>query len=223
MSIENLGDGHEDKRNLYYNDRQWERAWAGATAEWMQDCHLDVNQRATFFQIAYSSAPAMAMRTTGAGSKYPFTARDANGEFLNGSAIYKLRMPPDAPAALFWAVTAYNVTDGTMPETDQLMPSTNGYYDIPKQKDGSIEIWFGPEKPADVGEAAFIKTIPERNFLVTLRLYGAEDAFYDQTWKPDDVVKSRMRIDGCHGSATSTRCVCTVASCDHRGSPSKHT
>lgn len=181
--------GREDKRNLYYNDRQWERAWAGATAEWMQDSYLDVNQRATFFQIAYSSAPAMVMRTTGAGSKYPFTARDANGEFLNGSATYKLRMPPDAPAALFWAVTAYNVTDGTMPETDQLMPSTNGYYDIPKQKDGSIEIWFGPEKPADVVEAAFIKTIPERNFLVTLRLYGAEDAFYDQTWKPDDVVK----------------------------------
>ncbi|WP_435608358.1 hypothetical protein [Pseudomonas knackmussii] len=28
-----------------------------------------------------------------------------------------------------------------------------------------------------------------RNFLVALRLYGTEDAFYDQTWKPDDVVK----------------------------------
>jgi hypothetical protein len=30
---------------------------------------------------------------------------------------------------------------------------------------------------------------PGRNFLVALRLYGTEDAFYDQTWKPDDVVK----------------------------------
>lgn len=69
------------------------------------------------------------------------------------------------------------------------MPSTNGYYDIPKQTDGLIEIWFGPEKPADVVDAAFINTIPDRNFLATLRLYGAEDAFYDQTWKPDDVVK----------------------------------
>lgn len=181
--------GRDDKRHLYYPDRQWERAWAGATAEWMQDNYLDVNQRATFFQIAYSSAPAMVMRTTGAGSKYPFTTRDASGDFLAGSSTYKLRVPPNAPAALFWAVTAYNVTDGTMPETDQLMPSTNGYYDIPKQQDGSIEIWFGPEKPQNVVDAAFIKTVPGRNFLVTLRLYGAEDAFYDQTWKPDDVVK----------------------------------
>lgn len=181
--------GRDDKRNYYYKDRQWERAWAGATADWMQDSYLDVNQRAAFFQYAYSSAPAMVMHTTGAGSKYPFTARDASGNFLNGSNTYKLRLPPNTPAALFWAVTAYNVTDGTMPETKQLLPSTNGYYNIPNQSDGSVEIWFGPEKPADVVDAAFIQTIPGRNFLVALRLYGAEDSFYDQTWKPDDVVK----------------------------------
>src|SRR5262249_41114478 len=77
--------GRQDQRNRYYTDRQWERAWAGGTAEWMQETYLDVNARARFFQYAYSSAPAMVMRTTGAGSKYPFTARDANGDFLNGS------------------------------------------------------------------------------------------------------------------------------------------
>jgi len=61
--------GRDDGRNRYYKDRQWERAWAGGTAEWMQESYLDVNQRAAFFQYAYSSAPAMVMRTTGAGSK----------------------------------------------------------------------------------------------------------------------------------------------------------
>jgi hypothetical protein len=68
------------------------------------------------------------------------------------------------------------------------MPSTNGYYDIPKNADGSIDIWFGPGKPSDIADAQFIQTIPGRDFLVALRLYGAEDAFYDQTWKPDDIV-----------------------------------
>lgn len=181
--------GRDDKRNLYYKDRQYENTWAGATAEWMQDSYLDVNQRASFFQIAYSSAPAMVMHTTGAGSKYPFTARDKDGNFLEGGSTYKMRLPPNPPAGLFWAVTAYNITDGTMPETKQLLPSTNGYYDIAKQSDGSIEIWFGPEKPQDVADNAFIQTIPGRNFLATVRLYGTEDAFYDQTWRPDDLVK----------------------------------
>lgn len=181
--------GRDDQRNLYYKDRQYERAWAAGTAEWMQETYLDVLARTSFFQYAYSSAPAMVMRTTGAGSKYPFTVRDADGQFLNGGKTYRLHLPPNPPAALFWAVTAYNIADGTMPETEQLLPSTNSYYDIPKNDDGSIDLWLGPKQPADVADSAFIQTIPGRNFLVALRLYGAEDAFYDQTWKPDDLVK----------------------------------
>src|SRR5690606_9913808 len=100
-----------------------------------------------------------------------------------------LHLPADIPAALFWAVTAYNVTDGTMVETAQLLPSTNSYYDIPQNEDGSIDIWFGPEQPDDVVDSAFIQTAPDRNFVCCLRLYGTEHAFYDQTWKPDDLVK----------------------------------
>lgn len=182
--------GRDDERNLYYKDRRWQVAWAGGTAEWMQDSYLDINTRARFFQYAYSSAPAMNIHSTGAGSKYPFTYHDANGDFLEGSHTYKLHLPPDVPASLFWAATAYNITDGTMPETDQLLPSTNGYYDIPKNDDGSIDIWFGPEQPDGVVDAAFVKTIPGRHFLVALRLYGTEHAFYDQTWVPDDIVKA---------------------------------
>lgn len=181
--------GRSDGRNLYYDDRQYENAWCGATSENHQETYLDIDQRAAYYQYAFSSAPAMVMRTIGAGSKYPFTTRDADGEFLNGSNTYKLHLPADPPASLFWAVTAYNVTDGTMPETEQLLPSTNGYYDLPKNEDGSIDIWFAPTKPSGVADSAFIQTISGRHFLVALRLYGTEVEFFDQTWKPDDVVK----------------------------------
>ena len=181
--------GRDDKRNLYYADRQYETAWAGATADFAQESYTDINQRAGYFQYVYSSAPAMVMHTINAGSKYPFTARDANGAFLNGTNTYRMHLPPNPPAALFWAVTAYNVTDGTMPETEQLLPSTNGFYDIPKNDDGSIDIWFGPSQPEGVADAAFIQTVPGRDFIAALRLYGARTEFYDQTWKPDDIVK----------------------------------
>jgi hypothetical protein len=181
--------GRPDERNRYYKDRQYENTWAGGTSEWFQDGYLDVNQRASYFQFAYSSAPAMVMRTLGAGSKYPFTARDAKGEFLNGLNTYKLHLPPDPPASLFWAVTAYNVTDGTMPETPQLLPSINGFNKVATNNDGSVDLWFAPEKPTDVPESNFIQTISGRNFIAALRLYGTGVAFFDQTWKPDDVVK----------------------------------
>jgi hypothetical protein len=155
----------------------------------MQETYLDVDQRAGFFMYAYSSAPAMVQRSIGSGSKYPLTVRDVDGNFLDGSNTYRMRLPANPPAANFWAVTAYNLTDGTMPETEQLLPSTNSYYDVEINDDGSIDIWFGPEQPEGVADTNFIQTVPGRNFMAILRLYGAELPFYDQTWKPDDLVK----------------------------------
>lgn len=187
MALRQLG--RPDGRDRYYKDRQYLNTWAGGTAEWLQDGYLDVNQRASYFQIAYSTAPGMVMRTLGAGSKYPFTVRDANGEVLSGSHVYKLHLPPNPPAALFWAVTAYNVTDGTMVEAPQLMPSINGFNEVAKNNDGSIDIYFAPEMPRNVPTSNWIQTVAARNFLVALRLYGTDVEFFDQTWKPDDVVK----------------------------------
>lgn len=181
--------GRPDDRNHYYGDRQWESAWGGGTAEWLQASYLDIMQRAAFFQYAYSSAPAMAMHTTGAGSKYPFSTRDAQGHILNGSNAYRLHLPPHVPAALFWAVTAYNVIDGTMPETPQLIPSINAYNKIATNSDGSVDLYFGAQRPPDAPDSNWIQVIDGRDFLVALRLYGTETEFYDQTWKPDDVVR----------------------------------
>ena len=178
-----------DKRNYYYEDRYYERAWSAATAEWMQESYLDIDQRARFFQYAYSSAPAMVMRTINAGSKYPITARDADGNFLNGSNHYKLHLPAGIPAKLFWAVTLYNVTDGTMPETPQLLPSKNGFDNTVKNDDGSIDLFFGPTKPEGVADTNWIQTVKGRDFITCIRLYGTGIEFFDQTWKPDDVVK----------------------------------
>jgi len=181
--------GRPDGRDRYYKDRQWVNVWGGATAEWMQESYTDPVQRATYFQVAYSSASAMVMRSIGAGSKYPVALKDADGEFLDGSQAYKLHLPKDPPAALFWAVTAYNVTDGTMTEAAQLMPSINGMNNVQTNADGSVDLYFGPSKPVDAPESNWIQTVNGRAFLVALRLYGTGTEFYDQTWKPDDVVK----------------------------------
>jgi len=100
-----------------------------------------------------------------------------------------MRRSTPSPAALFWAVTAYNVTDGTMPETPQLLPSINSYNDVETNQDGSIDLWFAAVKPGDAPASNWIQTVDGRDFLVALRLYGAKVEFYDQTWKPDDIVK----------------------------------
>ena len=178
-----------DKRDLYYKDRQYLRCWAAGTAEWMQESYLDVSQRNAFYQIGYSNAPGMVMRTINQGSKYPITIKDADGNFLNGSNKYKLHLPAGIPARLFWAVTAYNITDGTMPETSQRFPGLNGFDKTVKNNDGSIDLYFGPTKPKGAPGSNWIQTIDGRAFIAAIRIYGSAVEFFDQTWKPDDVVK----------------------------------
>lgn len=180
----------KDKRELYYHDRNYVRVWAGGTNDWMQESYLDVDMRARFFQVAFSSAPAMVMRTVGAGSKYPQGLWDADGNYLNGSHTYKLHLPANIPAELFWAVTIYNITDGTMVDAPgQKLPTINGM-DMPKYSDdGSIDLYFGPEPPDGVERTNFLKTVEGRDFMFVIRCYGTPLSFFDQTWKPDNLVK----------------------------------
>jgi hypothetical protein len=182
--------GRADHKELYYTDRQYFNAWAGVDAEWFRPSYLDVDQRDSFFQVAYSSSPGMVMGSINQGSKYPSTMRDKDGDLLDGSKFYKLHLPPGIPAKLYWAVTIYNPADGTMPETDQPFPSRNTF-DRVQNADGSIDLYFGPTKPEGVNEKNWIQTLKGRAFLVTIRLYGSGTEFYDQTWKPDDVVKMK--------------------------------
>jgi hypothetical protein len=78
-----------------------------------------------------------------------------------------------------------------MPETEQLLPSTNSdYYYIPRNQDGSIDLWFGPAQPDGVADPTFVQVIPGRHVVVAFRLYGTGVEFYDQTWKPDDFVRT---------------------------------
>ena len=181
--------GRADGADRYYKDRQWLNAWAGTDARFLRPTYLDIDQRASFFQYVYSSAPAMVNDVINHGSKYPGTYRDGDGDLLEGSNTYKLHLPAGIPAAAFWAVTIYNPADGTMPQTDQPFPGTNGLDKPQYNPDRSIDLYFGPTKPQGVNEKNWIQTLRGKAFLVALRLYGSETAFFDQTWKPDDVIK----------------------------------
>jgi hypothetical protein len=171
----------------YYPDRQYVNAWGGVDDAFFGPSFQALDTRAAYFQAAYSSAPAMAVDAVGLGSKYPIAFRDAKGDLLDGGRSYRLRLPPKIPAHLYWAVTAYNPIDGTMPETEQAFPSRNQFDKVEISPDGSVDLFFGPTRPANAPDRNWIQTLRNRAFLVAVRLYGTDQTFYDQTWKPDDI------------------------------------
>ena len=149
---------------------------------------MNLDNRIAFFTNAYSVSPAMAMNFVGMGAKYPVAVRDADGDLLSGGRTYRLQLPPDVPAKLFWSATAYDAEHASGLDNGQPLPSLNSMDQPQPNPDGSIDIYFGPDQSD--GAANWIRTIPGRGFFVIVRLYGPDQAYFDETWKPGDLEKT---------------------------------
>lgn len=169
----------------YYPDRQWLNAFPGGSAEFTAETGNQVDYRNAFFTFAYSTSPGMAANMENVGAKYPNAFRDSKGDFLSGSNSYKLTLPKDIPVALFWSVTLYDSITGSGLDNGQPFPSLNAMDKPVMNTDGSTDIYIGPNSPGPGKN--WMKTIPDKGFFVNLRLYGPKKAFFDQTWKPNDI------------------------------------
>ena len=173
-----------------YEDRQYDEGFIGGSELFEGDTYLNLDARTAFFRFAYSSSPAMVVDMVGKGSKYPLTFKDADGNFLMGENSYKLHLPKDIPAENFWAVTLYGApTAAGVDKPGQPIPSINSQQELAYNDDGSIDLYFGPEMPPDAAESNYIGTNPGEGFFVVIRLYSPGQAYFDKTWKPDDLVK----------------------------------
>jgi hypothetical protein len=174
---------------LVWEDRRWVNAFIGGNPFFMAESYLNLDNRICYFTDAYSLSPAMAMNFVGMGAKYPVGLRDADGDLLSGAQSYKLHLPPNVPAKLFWSVTTYDAEHASGLDSGMPLPSINTMDRPQSEADGSIDIHFGPEQPA--GATNWLKTVPGRGYFVIIRLYGPDQPYFDETWKPDDIVKVR--------------------------------
>jgi hypothetical protein len=174
------------KDNLWYPDRRWINVFPGnATFTSASFDYLD--PRTAFFTYAYSTSPGMAVTMENVGAKYPTTFMDADGDFLNGSENYKLHVPKDIPVALFWSVTVYDPVTGSGLNNGQPFPSLNTMDKPAQNADGTTDIYFGPKSPGEGKN--WLATIPSKGWFTLFRLYGPQKAFFDQTWKLNDIEK----------------------------------
>ncbi len=68
--------------------------------------------------------------------------------------------------------------------------NTESTYDHPDvNPDGSVDVFFGPRAPKG-REKNWVKTLPGKGWFPYLRLYGPLEPCFDETWRPDDIVKA---------------------------------
>ncbi|MGO4294268.1 DUF1254 domain-containing protein [Chitinophaga sp. RAB17] len=174
---------------LYYKGRQWVNTFAGENTSFQSSgTFTNLEQRTAYFTSAYSDAPAMVVNMINSGAKYPATSKDADGEYLDGGKNYSLHLPANIPAKIFWSLAAYNSITASGLDNGQPFPSLNAMDKPVQNADGSIDLYLGPKAPQGK-EKNWIATVPDKGYFVILRLYAPEQAFFDQTWQPEDIKK----------------------------------
>lgn len=163
----------------------------GTVEPYPNDGARKLTARTSFFYLATGITPAMVMRLTNIGSQYVVAGIDADGNPLDGAKTYRLVLPPNIPHARFWSTTVYDNQTRSIIQTDQRYPRAGSQsYPSPaakQDKDGSITLYFGPDKPEDVPDANYVKTLPGRGWFQILRFYSPTKSFFDKSWKPGEV------------------------------------
>jgi hypothetical protein len=130
----------------------------------------------------------MKTRAIGRGSQYVRSARDAQGQWLNGSNTYRLRVPADAPVKLFWSITLYDFETRSQVQNSTNNAALSSYDPLKYNDDGSVDLYLGPKAPEGY-ENNWVQTLPNRGWWVWFRFYSPKEAFFDKSWQLPDFEK----------------------------------
>jgi hypothetical protein len=141
------------------------------------------------FTDYYSLSPGMVSLTPGRGAFYAVTFKDSDGRPLSGDDYYRVTLPPNIPAELFWSLTLYEAENASGLATDsRRFPSLGSRDKSVQSPGGATDLYIGPKAP-DGKIANWLPTAPGRGFFAILRLYGPGERAVDYSWKPGDFEK----------------------------------
>ena len=151
--------------------------------------YSEFNERTSYGYEATTTSAGMVSRVPGKGSAYLGSYYDADGNALMGANNYKLRIEPNPPAANFWSITVYDIENRLIIRNETKNSGRSSRTEgLVKNVDGSVDIYFGPNAP-EGHETNWVQTNKGESFFVYLRLYGPEQAYFDQTFPMNKIKK----------------------------------
>ena len=178
----------KDVLYAYPGERQWKKIFFGDPTFSTPD-YLALDLRSKYAFEAIGTAKSMVVSVPGQGSQYIGTYKDSGGNWLSGEHTYRMHLPKDVPANMFWSLTVYDNETRSLIQNDLGRPLVGSVHGAKANADGSFDLYFGPGLPADVPEENWVQTKPGEGWFVYLRLYGPEQSYFDKTWVPGDAVK----------------------------------
>jgi hypothetical protein len=143
--------------------------------------YFDYHARGASYYAIISS-----VKNYGSATFYLDNAETPDGEWLDGSKNYKLVVPPNVPVDDFWAVTTYDLETASYIREMEKSSIDSNQSAVKKNKDGSIDIYFGPKAPKGM-EANWLPTDKERRFFLLFRFYGPQKGVFDGSFELNDI------------------------------------
>ncbi len=165
----------------------WMMAWVDKDVFFERDGARDLDARVMYHYAYTAVTPAMAVSVPGKGSDYGIAFLDGNDDPFDGSETYRLHLPPNVPVNDFWAVTLYDSQTRSQLQTSQRFPTVGSNdAELQANPDGSYDIYFASQAPSGY-EHNWLETIPGKSWFAGLRMYGPEQPWIDQTWRPGEI------------------------------------
>ncbi|MGD8582633.1 MAG: DUF1254 domain-containing protein [Gammaproteobacteria bacterium] len=178
----------DDVVYAYPGKRKWKKIFF-SDPTFHEPEYMAIDLRSKYAFEAIGTAKSMVVSVPGHGSQYIGAYQDADGKWLTGDNTYRIRLPKDVPANMFWSLTVYDNETRSMIQNEQGRPLVGSVHGALANEDGSFDVTFGPELPAGVPEQNWVQTTIGKGWFVYLRLYGPEQPYFDQSWIPGDAEK----------------------------------
>jgi len=178
---------YEESLDLpFYESGHWALPAQPEMLKGMQSYYADpdsypVDGRAVTYAMAF-----FCPKRPAAGSFYLMTTKDKDGRPFDGSATYRLTVPPGVPVRQYWSATAYDrETHGLVRNVDRASRSSQNP-ELQVNSNEAIDVFFAPAAPAGK-DSNWVPTDPKRGFEVLFRFYGPEKSLFEKRWVLPDV------------------------------------
>jgi len=149
------------------------------TPDYMTEGKVLVNRRASYFTLGIWPPKNM-----GTSTFYTHTFTDNTGKPLTAGKNYTLHLPTDVPVNSFWSVILYDAESFSMIDNQENKYTVNSLQkDLQFNEDGSIDIYFGPDKP-EGKDSNWIPTTAN-DFWAAIRFYAPDWERLGKTWTCD--------------------------------------